>query len=599
MKKFLVTQKRPYGATQISLAYHEGERAVRKQKRTQLGVLDAEGRLMLKKDCKLDAETRRLLKAKGIAISELPSPGRGRPKGSAPKTKALAVATASAQGHEILPAHGWEVRETGRTAALEQLAADSGLTKCLDAAFGEDLGGTILARGMFQVCEGEAAYLAQPWQEEVVLSRDPGLLDSSAISRLERGIGDDDGSRLAFFGAWIEHLDKPSSLILDSTSHSTEASQILDAEFGYNRDGERMTQVNLSMVFAREQRLPVFYRTLPGSIPDVSSLSTTSDHLRELGLSKFDFVIDRGFYSHDNIVDLLLSGEDFTIGVPLTGKQAQDFVAEHRPKLENSQNSFLIGDSLVYGAKHTWTMLDESLPDGKRELDGWLFFDPERAQGQRKTLESKMIEFEALAGRKTFTSETGAKKWINEQAKGWSEYLAVEQLPDALAPVKPPRKNAKPPQLQRFRIGRNHAAIEARRPWLGITFVLASMAHTDALTALLTYRCRDMLEKMFRCDKTFLDNLRLRVHSTASMQGRLFCNFIALILATLFENRLRDTGHLGKLSLAEALLRLRKVRHMVIPGRPGIPLEAPKKSAEILAACGVKVAERHPTGGRK
>jgi hypothetical protein len=51
--------------------------------------------------------------------------------------------------------------------------------------------------------------------------------------------------------------------------------------------------------------------------------------------------------------------------------------------------------------------------------------------------------------------------------------------------------------------------------------------------------------------------------------------------------------------LAEALLRLRKVRHMVIPGRPGIPLELPKNSAEILAAGGVKEAERHPTGGRK
>jgi hypothetical protein len=46
-------------------------------------------------------------------------------------------------------------------------------------------------------------------------------------------------------------------------------------------------------------------------------------------------------------------------------------------------------------------------------------------------------------------------------------------------------------------------------------------------------------------------------------------------------------------------LLLHKVRHMVIPGRPGIPLELPKKSAEILAACGVKVAERPPAGGRK
>jgi hypothetical protein len=598
MKKFIVVQKRTLGATQISVASHAVQDGRRVQKRVQLGVLAHDGRLMLKHGYRLTSEEKRLLKSKGIAVSEMPSPGRGRPASGSAKTKAVAD-IAPAQSHETLPAHGWEVRETGRTAVLEQLAADSGLISCLDAAFGEEIAGAILARSMFSVCENEAAYLAESWQEEVVLSRDPGLLDSGRISRLERDIGEDDGSRHAFFSAWIKRLGKPSSLILDTTSHSTEARQILDAEWGYNRDGERLPQINLSMVFDRAQRLPVYFRTLPGSIPDVSSLSTTSAHLKELGLDDFSFVLDRGYHSHDNLVDLILAGEDFTIGVPLTGKQARDFVTLHRPGLESSQNSFMIAGSLVYGTKHSWTLADKRIHDGKRELDAWLFFDPERAQQQRKTLESKMIEFETQAARKTFTTSATAQKWITEQAKGWAEYLEVVQLPDAPPPVRKPRKGAKPPQLQRFRVGRDHAAIEAQRPWLGITFVLASLVHPDALTALLTYRCRDTLEKMFRCDKSFLDNLRMRVHSTPAMQGRLFCNFIALILATLFENRLRDTGHLGKLSMAEALLRLRKVRHLLIPGKPGIQLEVPKKSAELLTACGVKAATRAATEGGK
>ena len=588
MKKFIIVQKRPYGATQISAAHYEGERPTRTQKRLQLGVLDAAGALMLKPGLRLDAATRRLLKAKGITVSEQPSPGRGRPKGSGTKTQEKAVTKALVTSSISIPsqgAEGWDVRETGRTAALEKLAADSGLTKCLDEALGKERGATTLARSIFQVCE--AAYLAEAWQEEVVLSRYPGPLDSGSISHLERGLGDDDASRHAFMSAWIEQLGKPSSLILDSTSHSTEAKQIVDAEFGYNRDGERMAQVNLTMVLDRDQRLPLYYRTLPGSIPDVSSLCTTSELLRQLGLKDFGFVIDRGFFSHGNLVEMVLAKQEFTVGVPLTGTQAQSFVAEHRASLENSKNSFVISGSLVYGARHAWTLEDERLPQGKRELDGWLFFDPERAQGQRKTIETKMIEFEAQAATKTFTSEAGAKKWVAEQARGWTEYLEVEQLPDAPAPVKPPRKNAKPPQLRRFRVGRNHAAIEAQRPWLGITFVLATMAHPDALPALLTYRSRDALEKMFRCDKSFLDNLRMRVHSTATMQGRLFVNFIALIIATLFENRLRERGLLDKLSMAEALQQLRKVRRIDIPGQPSIELEIPKKAAVILTACGV------------
>ena len=75
--------------------------------------------------------------------------------------------------------------EVGRTAVLEKLAEESSLTKCLDATFGEEMPSDILARSMFQVCEGSAAVLASEWQEDVLLSRETHTLDSGAISRQE------------------------------------------------------------------------------------------------------------------------------------------------------------------------------------------------------------------------------------------------------------------------------------------------------------------------------------------------------------------------------------------------------------------------------
>ena len=201
-----------------------------------------------------------------------------------------------------------------------------------------------------------------------------------------------------------------------------------------------------------------------------------------------------------------------------------------------------------------------------------------------------MMEYEAMASRRIFTSEAAAEKWIAEHAKGWTEYLTVVQSPDAQPTEKQKSKNKI--SLQRFRVERQHEAIVAARPNLGLTLVLATLEHPSHLDAILTYRCRDQIEKMFRCDKSFLDNLRMRVHSDQLMQGRLFCNFISLILATLFENRLREKGLLGKYSLAESLSRLSKVRRLVIPGRPSVDLEIPKKSADILTACGITAASR-------
>lgn len=41
-----------------------------------------------------------------------------------------------------------------------------------------------------------------------------------------------------------------------------------DLEWGYNRDKEKLPQINLGMYFGETSRLPVYYCTYPGSILD-------------------------------------------------------------------------------------------------------------------------------------------------------------------------------------------------------------------------------------------------------------------------------------------------------------------------------------------
>jgi transposase len=231
-------------------------------------------------------------------------------------------------------------------------------------------------------------------------------------------------------------------------------------------------------------------------------------------------VLDRGFHSHDNLVELIMAKEDFTIGVPLTSQQAKECYSRLRPSLEDSRNSFLEGKRVHYGMKDVWAIEDQRLDGGRRDLPAWIFFDPDRANQQRLVIESKMMEYEAMASRRIFTSEATAQKWIAEHAKGWTEYLTVVQAPEAQPTEKPKFKNKI--SLQRFRVERQHEAIIAARPNLGLTLVLATIEHPSHLDAILTYRCRDLIEKMFRCDKSFLGNLRMRVHSDQVMQGRLF-----------------------------------------------------------------------------
>jgi transposase len=43
-------------------------------------------------------------------------------------------------------------------------------------------------------------------------------------------------------------------------------------KYGYNRDGEKLKQVNLAMLIGQESRLPAYYHRLPENISDVSKL---------------------------------------------------------------------------------------------------------------------------------------------------------------------------------------------------------------------------------------------------------------------------------------------------------------------------------------
>ena len=55
--------------------------------------------------------------------------------------------------------------------------------------------------------------------------------------------------------------------------------------YGYNRDGDRLPQVNLALLFGQKSGRPAYYRRMPGKISDVATLRTTIKSLDFLGAS--------------------------------------------------------------------------------------------------------------------------------------------------------------------------------------------------------------------------------------------------------------------------------------------------------------------------
>ena len=118
--------------------------------------------------------------------------------------------------------------------------------------------------------------------------------------------------------------------------------------------------------------------------------------------------------------------------------------------------------------------------------------------------------------------------------------------------------------------------------WLGII----SNFVTDAKDAIKIYREKDIVEKGFHRLKTSLDLGRLRVHSEASMQSKVFVGFISLILLCGIHNVMSDKMLYREMTMKKLILTLSELKLQVVNGvRVLFPVT--KAQREIYEAFGI------------
>ena len=102
-------------------------------------------------------------------------------------------------------------------------------------------------------------------------------------------------------------------------------------EWGYNRDGESLPQVNLGLLYEEPSSLPLFYKQYSGSIPDVRTLQNMVEILEWLELSKALFVLDRGFFSSYNLKSMN-ERMRFVIPFSFSNKKALELIRNYERK---------------------------------------------------------------------------------------------------------------------------------------------------------------------------------------------------------------------------------------------------------------------------
>ena len=425
---------------------------------------------------------------------------------------------------------------------LKAISEETGLERVLRNVFG-GAGDQILLLGIYMALTGDAVYRCEGWCRETLTGSDR-VLTSTHISRLFTQI--DERQRMDFFRAWVHVRQQHEYIAYDVTSISSYVRGTDVVEYGYNRDNESLPQVNYGMYYGEESRMPIFYCVYKGSIVDKSELPYMMQYNDILGIRNVCFVMDRGFFTEENIKSLAHQHR-YIIGMGNGLKISKEMISRHGARVVSSE--YDIGDTETTGIS-----IDDERYGFRSKI--MLYHSYSKRLGEAAIFKNKL------------------RKWEQELKEGKTvkaaeEYFTVKKIGDGDGAA--------------ISVTRNHKVIDEHLHNMGYFLMMTTDLCKTPSEVLDIYRTKDVIETCFDDLKNGIDMKRLRVHSEAALDGKAFVAFIALILRSFVHNKLKDYMAQHRLSLAQIFDELRMIKAVKV--RDGMLMSNPitKKQRTILS----------------
>lgn len=351
------------------------------------------------------------------------------------------------------------------------------------------------------------------------------VFSDSKVSRFLASVTDD--MAIGFLNDWNAKRDHRQRVYIsyDSTNKNCQAGDVDLVEFGKAKDEKGLPIFNLAIAYDKTNRIPLFYEEYPGSINDMSQFEFMVEKVVEYGYKRIGFILDRGYFSKGNIQRMDSNGYEFTIMVKGCKALVSELVLECRTKFENSRRC-AIRQFRVYGT----TIKRMLYEDDTRERFFHIYFDPGLMASEREQLELKIDKFKAFIKKQEGTAMLFGKTY--------QEYFKFHYDRNGMLLFAEERKDV----------------IERELSLCGYFSIITS-EKMGAEEALVLYKGRDISEKLFRADKSFIGSKSMKVQTRTSLSAKIFIEFIALIVRNRIYNLLR-----------EAMLKLeRKPNFMTVP----------------------------------
>ncbi len=350
------------------------------------------------------------------------------------------------------------------------------------------------------------------------------MYSDSKVSDFLGSVTDDQSA--GFLNAWNRGRSRGERIYIsyDATNKTSQAGDLSLAEFGRAKDGSRLPVFNYSLGHDLVRREPLFYEEYPGSIVDVSQLQYMLEKAHGYGYRDVGFILDRGYFSRENIGFLDGKGYSFVLMVKGMGRLVSELVLSRRGTFECSR-ACEIREYKAYGI----TVKGRLYPEDTRERFFHIYHGSGREHVEREQVELRM---ERLA--KYLKRNEGRRIAENDTLRRYYDLVLDKG---------------------RLLSARERSEVVERELRLSGYFCIVTSEEMTAREALTLYKSRDDSEKLFRGDKSYLGNRSLRVCSDEAASAKIFIEFVALIIRNKIYTSLK----------AAVLKNERKANYMTVP----------------------------------
>ena len=420
-----------------------------------------------------------------------------------------------------------EVLNIGATRLFDHIAESIGLKSAVSIAMPEKAP-LILSCVYYLMEVGGPLVNIRYWSEE---NRTPyrRAITTDVLAELMQGISEND--LFSFFREWRDRSEDKGfyTLHLSSTAYYDSGSD--RSAFGGLAGQLTDTKTHMSIEFGAESKMPIAYGQHPSPPKNLTELRRRMSDMIWLDMPDPIHVLDTDYCTQDNFRDLLASNTRFILRSPPSFPFSRDAIVRVKDRIMDTKNMVTVDGSTVF------IMSFVNYLDG-RKCFAHIMFSAEEAEEEFSIFLS-LIE--------QCYRELIKNVYVKEHQEFYDRYFIITETEYGRS------------------VERNGDAMMDYNDVAGFSVVLSNSVK-DPVAAYRYYTQKDKVRIGLENLKNRADRSPLKLYSDEVYRGRLFIQFLTVILQSAIRRRMRGTSLLNNITIRDVIHQMSMIRRISIPG---------------------------------